>query len=51
MAHLKITVQIETEADPSDLLDAAQEFGEQLAEEHGGTFLDEDGTGASVTEV
>jgi hypothetical protein len=37
----RIVIELETEADPSTLLDAAIEFGQRLAEEHGGRFVDD----------
>lgn len=45
----KVSVTIETDADPSELLDLAQEFGEGLVDEHGGFMCDE--TGAQVEEL
>jgi len=43
MDKQRIVIEIATDADPSVLLDAALEFGKELAEEHGGEFDDDNG--------
>ena len=45
----RIVIEIATDADPSQLLDAALEFGQELVAEHGGEF--DDDNGAWVQEV
>jgi hypothetical protein len=43
MEKQRITIEITTDADPSQLLDAALEFGKGIVEEHGGKFDDDNG--------
>ena len=38
----RIVIELTTDADPSQLLDEAIEFGQRLVEEHGGEFDDGD---------
>ncbi len=50
MAKLKITIEIDaTDADPSNVLDLAQDFVNDFVAEHGGEV--DEGTGVSVEEM
>ena len=43
MEKQRIVIEIATDADPSQLLDAALEFGKEIIAEHGGKFDDDNG--------
>tara|TARA_R110002110_G_scaffold97139_1_gene249654 strand:+ start:565 stop:750 length:186 start_codon:yes stop_codon:yes gene_type:complete len=43
MYRQRITIEVNTDACPSELLGTALEFGKALVEEHGGEFDDDNG--------
>ena len=43
MNKQRVVIEISTDVDPSELLDAALEFGKNIVEAHGGEFDDANG--------